>query len=203
MVSSSFKKLRSEIRTDFRDELGSMFSDEDLDTFLNTAQMEYCLRTGCLSASCEAVTPFGGGALRAPTDFLRPVHFDAPDGTELQEVSWRELGEQYDFRRTVGDNPRFVCYDFDTWGLYRVYPCTLMDGVFVGTLHYKRTPKRGLVEIRDTDALRDYALYLCFMHAGKEQAASYLSQFEGEVNQWRSLRGSLYPRRQTRPGIFY
>jgi len=203
MPSSSYAQLRGEIREDFRDELETMFTDDELDGFIDEAQREYCLLTGCLCGEKEAVAGFIGEPLSAPSDFFRPVSFTDVDGVVVPEIGWRELSQVMDFRAQVGSAPRFVCYDFDTWGKYRVFPNCHDIGEVVGTLRYKRFPAKGILEIRDHDALRDYSLYLAFLHAGKDQYSMYLSQFNSAMNESRSMRESFYARPQTRTGVFF
>lgn len=202
MASSSFAGFREAIREDFRDELGSMFTDEELDAFIDSAQREYCVLTGALTGECKAIVPFRRGPCIAPPDFIRPVRVVGLDGREIPEIGWRRLGAD-DFRHAKASRPSFVMWDYDTWGQYRFYPACVEDYSVVGTLYYSRMPKDGVLEVRERDALKDYALFLCFSHAGKPQASSYYSLFSDAVAKRNSLRGSLYTRPQVRRGCFY
>jgi len=202
MASSSFAQLRSEIRNDFRDELETMFSDEQLDAMIDEGQREYCLATGCLHGRTEVVIPFGGGPCIAPADFIRPERMESVDGGEIKIVSQSFLDHGCDWRRQQGRYPRAVVFDFDSWGLFRLAPLP-EDGKVVGTLYYERFPASGILEVKERDTLCEYALFLAYTYAGKPQAVQHMDAWNGMVRQRRAQRGSLYARPRIRSGMFY
>ena len=202
MASRSFAQLRAEIRNDFRDGLGTMFSDDQLDAMIDEAQREYCLATGCLHGSGEVVIPFGGGFCIAPSDFIRPERLAASDGRDIPIVESSFLSRGCDWRNEPGRHARAAVFDFDSWGLYRIVP-QLEDYTVVGTLHYQRFPKPGVLEIKDLETLREYALFLAYTYSASDKAENHLTRWNGLVTQRRAKRGSLYARPRVRTGMYF
>lgn len=202
MASGSFEQLRAEIRNDFRDSLGTMFSDGQLDAMIDEGQREYCLSTGCLHGSCEVVVPYGGGFIHSPGDFIRPECLKGTDGRDIQLVESSFLARGRDWRNQRAPFPQVAVFDMDTWGLFRVFP-TPDDYMPVGTLHYQRFPVSGVLEIRDIDALREYALFLAYTYAGSDKASNHLDRWNGLVAQRAAKRGSLYARPRVRSGMYF
>lgn len=202
MASSSFAQLRAEIRRDFRDELGTMFSDDQLDAMIDEGQREYCLATGCLHGSCEVVVPFGGGFIRTPSDFIRPERLVGCDGRDIQIVESSFLFRGRDWREEPGLHPVHAVFDFDSWGLFRIVPQP-EDYTKIGTLHYQRTPNNGVLEIKDIGSLREYALFLAYTYSASDKAESHYTRWNDLVAQRRAKRGSLYARPRVRTGNYF
>ncbi len=182
MASGSYQQLRDEIRTAFRDTLKTMFADEGLDAVIDEAQREYAALSGALTSSVEVSMPFGGGPCVAPQDFIRPVRLVGTDGNDIPEFSRRYLEERHgDWRLMEGRHPRGVCYDGGYWGQFRIIP-GLPEYAPVGVLHYVRFPKEGVLEVEDTEALREYALYVLSVYSGKPQALGHLGNFTRLAN---------------------
>ena len=192
MASGSFQLLRDEIRTAFRDTLKTMFADEGLDAVIDEAQREYAVLSGALCASGEVSVPFGGGPCVAPSDFIRPVRLVGRDGNDIPEFSRRHLEERHgDWRLAEGEHPRGVCYDCGYWGQFSIFP-SLPEYTPVGTLHYMRLPKAGVLEVDDTEALREYSLYLLSVYSRKPQAMGHLGNFNQLVNRRANGARSIY-----------
>lgn len=202
MASSSFAQLRAEIRNDFRDVLGTMFSDDQLDAMIDESQREYCFATGCLHGSCEVVVPFGGGPCVAPSDFIRPERMTDTGGRDIPLVENSFLDRGCDWREMKGDHPRAAVFDFDTWGQFRLVPLP-EDYTDVGLLHYQRLPKEGQLEVKDLEALREYALFLAYTYSASDKAGNHLSRWQELVAQRSAKRGSLYARPRVRTGMYY
>lgn len=91
MASPGYKAVRDFVRNAFRDELATLWPDDDLDLLIDEAQREYCLMTQALTGEVTitggSVSGSNGGVLDLPADFISPVKAFTPEGLEVPFIS--------------------------------------------------------------------------------------------------------------------
>ena len=202
MAVTAYSGIRSRLRNAVRDSFDLQWPDAALDEIIDGAQRECAIFTGALIGEIE-FTANGRGVYSAPDDFIEPVRFVAADGGDVPVLSWRALAHDYgDFRHRTGDRPAAVCFDFEGFGQFRVYPM-LPAGAKLGTLYYRRLAEAGKLEMHDTDAIEEHALYQLFGAERKEQFSNHYDRFLSLVR--REARSNLTTcnRRPVRGGLFY
>lgn len=156
MSPSMQEGIVESVRTAFGDDEKSLFTDGDILFFLDEARREYCMLSSALVGRHEFHRS-PDGVYQAPSDFIRPVEV-LVDHESLPVMSYRRIMESVgDFRGLAG-HPSCACFDFDTWGTFRIVCNPPVD--FVGHLVYERLPSGDDNEIVDVDALRSYCLYV-------------------------------------------
>lgn len=181
MQKSITDDLKKKLRKSFGDGYGVQWSDSLLDDILCEAQREYALFSGSLVGRYEIVTA-KSPALPLPEDFFQAIQVIDPDGKDIPIVSYRSLAERYgDFRKRTGGEATAVCFNFDNFGSFRVYP-QLPAGTVVGTIVYKRLPNASDWSGIDTTAILHYALFLMYQFTGKSVAKNHYAAFLDAVN---------------------
>lgn len=167
MASDEFAGLRERVRTSFRDAAATQWPDSRLDDLIDSAQADWCFLTGELRGWQPGVTT-ESGVMPLPSDCVRPVGLTLSDGRSLPVAGWRMLARSFgDFRRRTGDFPVAVCFDFDGWGGYRLFP-RVPAGQELGRLEYCRRPVAGRLEIREEAALAAHALWQMSLATGRD-----------------------------------
>lgn len=202
MGVSEFSSLRSELRTAIRDLHGLQWSDTALDAIINEAQREYALYSSELTSSFEVIA-HESGIQTAPVDFIEPLRYVTPDGFEHPIVSWRYLHERHpDFRKIDGSYGEALCFDFDGFGKYRIFP-RLAAGSPAGCVYYRRLPAKDKLEFHDTEPIVQHSLYQLFLLTGKGSAVNYFDRFVRLVNRESRSSQTLRNRRSHRCGSYY
>ncbi len=197
MPSAAFAEIRADVRTAFRENLGTLWTDDWLDFLVDEAQREWGLLTGEFTGEAS-VTSGDGGVFALPSDYYAPVAL-VVDGWALAPLSWRYAQKMLgrDFRTAKGVASG-VIYDFDSWGTARVFPCE--PGVS-GKLEYRRFPARGVLETRASSALEAHVLYQMNLMSGKDAWAGYWTAFQKAV--WEFRRGVRTVNGRTGLGVYY
>ena len=178
-AASEFASLRHELRQVMRDESGFQWSDAVLNGIINQAQREYSLYSGKLCGECKV--SFGDVHV-VPDDFIEPLKFIDTKGRDIPFVSWRYLNEMYpDFRKVAGSTLEFVCFDFDGYGKFRIFPHVSSEG-YAGNLYYRRLSHDNILENCNHHAVKSHCLYQMFFFAGKTTASNYWDEFISLVN---------------------
>ena len=190
---ASFAPIRKRLRLAIRDGAALQWSDDALDEIINEAQREYSVLSGSL-VSATALVSDGSGACALPRDFIAPVKLIGPDGYEKPFFSWRALHDRYpDFRKITGDHLLGAVVDFESHGRIRLFP-VLPPGIPAGQLFYQRFAAKDKLEVTNTDAVEQHALYQLFMLSEKNAAFRYYAEFQKlldrECSRERSVRSS-------------
>lgn len=197
MPSADFAEIRSRVRTAFRENLGTLWTDDWLDFLVDEAQREWGLLTGEFTGE-SSVTTGEDGTFDLPKDYYAPVSFTV-DRRTLPMLSWRYVQERMgrDFRTAKGAVSGVV-FDFDKWGTARVFP-----GVpdVEGTLVYRRFPADGVLETRAVNALEAHVLSQMNLMSGKDAWQGYWSAFMKAV--WEFGRGVRNTAGRTGLGVYY
>lgn len=186
MQSEKVIALKKRLRNAFRDDFATQWSDALLNRIIVEAQREYALYSGRLLGKVE-LTANGSAVQKLPEDFIQVVKIIDASGKILPVVSYRYLAERHgDFRDTAGTKPLYGCFNFEDFGSFRIYPI-LPAGTPIGTLIYKRLPSDTVFEVKDMDAVEQYALYQMYQFTGKKQASVCYADFESQVNRYDQL----------------
>lgn len=202
MGVSAFSEIRNRLRREIRDDAGTLFTDSKLDEIINESQREYSLYGETLTGEYPVETN-ESGIYKVPNDFIRPLSFVNARGTELEQVSWEYLDERYpDFRKIEGSEPEYICFDFDGFGEFRLFPKT-EAGKPAGTLHYVRLAHSDVLEGSNLSAVLNHALFQVFYLTGKSGAAEYYRRFREEADD--EIRSSQTLRNRVRKvgGVYY
>ena len=202
MAVSAFATLRGQLREEIRDDFSLQWTDTALDEIINEAQREWALFTGALVGKIE-ITANERGTFAAPVDFFEPLRMVTPDNRDVPIVSWRRLNADHgDFRERTGDTPEAVCFDFDGYGIFRIFP-RIPAGKKIGTLFYHRLPRMNTLEADDAGAVAAHSLYQLFRAENKAQAENHYNDFltrvTGKARSWQTLRN----RKNMRHGVYY
>ena len=174
---ASFAPIRKRLRLAIRDGEALQWSDDALDAIINEAQREYSVLSGTLVSATTLVSD-GTGVCVLPPDFIAPVKLIGPDGHEKPFFSWRALHDRYpDFRKFVGDELLGAVVDFESHGKLRLFP-VLPAGTPAGQLFYQRIAAKDLLEVANTDAVEQHALYQLFMLSEKSAGFRYYDEFQ-------------------------
>ena len=203
MSRSGYSSLRERIRKSIRDTYGLLWPDDALDEIIGEARREYSLESGAFTALTTPVMPNSGGVLSAPGDFFCAQKFFDMSEREVPFVSWRRLHQAngYDFRRITGKYLKAVCFDFDGYGRYRLFPL-LPEGEPAGRLLYKRICTEE-ESTRNPDAIEAHCLYQMNLLTGKSGTAAYYEMFRKAVNRERSSQQTMNNRGRSRIGVYF
>lgn len=202
MASPGYKAVRDFVRNAFRDELATLWPDDDLDLLIDEAQREYCLMTQALTGEVT-ITSAERGLIDLPGDFISPAKAFTSDGLEVPFISWRLLETLHpDFRSVTGDFVQAFCFDFETYGRLRLYPVVPV-GEVVGKLVYHRFPAAGTLEVEDVNAIEQHVLFQMFLLSGKPSSGNHYSQFLSAVNEYTGSNRRLSLRPRGRSGRFF
>lgn len=201
-MSASFQRLRSRIRTNLRDNYALLWSDAELDEFINEAQREYSIQARSFVGEFKV---FAGedGTFECPSDYIEPVRFLGVDGFSRPFVSWKRIEEDYgDFRSINGNDVRAIITDFDSFGTLRVFP-TVPIGTELGRLFYTRVSTDGELETTNEDAIENHALHQALLYSEKPQYLLRYRQFLQAVNRESTDRRGLAANSNIREGCFF
>lgn len=202
MQPVSTSDLKNKLRNNFRDEHKIQWSDELLDEILCEAQREYALYSGSFVGRVDVVTA-DSPVLTLPEDFFQVVQVISPKGENIPLASYRYLAERYgDFRSHKGKEAKFFCFNFDTFGKYRIYP-QLPAGTFAGTIIYKRLPSNDEWMAVNSNAIEQYALFQMYQFTNNKLAKNCFDAFIDEIN--REQHGKLNPgsKKISRTGVYF
>ena len=198
----AFNDIRYRLRREIRDDAGTLFTDEALDGIINEAQREYSLYGEVLTGD-HSVETNENGIYKAPEDFIRPLSFTDASGLEIEQVSWTFLDERYpDFRKIDGDRPKYICFDLDGFGRFRLFP-KVPAGQTAGTLHYVRTAHSDVLEGTNREAVLNHALFQVFYLTGKAGAWEYYRKFREETDAETRSGQTLRNRVKKFGGVYY
>lgn len=198
----SMNELKKRLRKTFRDEHKIQWSDALLDEILYEAQREYALYSGELTGRHEVLT-VNSAIQSLPEDFFQVIQVIGKDGKNIPIVSYRHLAEKYgDFRKDRGDAPKAFCFNFDSFGKFRIYP-ELPEGTFAGTIVYRRVPRDGEWCAKNSAAIEQYAMFQMYQFTGKKQAQNCFSAFMNEVYREQRTRLESGSKKIVRTGVYY
>lgn len=194
--------MKKRLRETFRDEYGIQWSDALLDEILYEAQREYALNSGGLVGRYEIIAT-GSPVLSLPEDFFQAIEIISVDGTPIPIVSFRKLAEDHgDFREDKGSEAQYCCFNFDSFGKFRLYP-QVPSGTKVGTLYYKRFPKADEWVCRNSVAIEQYALFLMYQFTGKNMAQNCYSAFIDAIHREQDQMVGFGSKNVIRKGVYY
>jgi hypothetical protein len=202
MKMISMNEMKKRLRKTFRDDHHIQWSDALLDEILFEAQREYAFYSGGLTGKFEV---FAGDSpvLSMPDDFYQVIGAIAPDGQAMPIVSYRKLVEDHgDFRTQKGNVPESLCFNFDSFGNFRIYP-QLPRGTFAGTVFYKRIPKENEWEYCNPDAVESYAKFMMYQFTGKSLAQNSFNDFLEAVYKEKKQKLSAGNKIVRRTGVYY
>lgn len=183
MQSEKVVALKKRLRNAFRDDFATQWSDALLNRIIIEAQREYALYSGRLLGKVK-LTANGSAVLKLPEDFIQVVNIFDASGEILPVVSYRYLVEKYgDFREITGNKARYGCFNFEDFGTFRIFPI-LPSGTDIGTLIYKRLPSDTVFEVKDINAVEQYALYQMYQFTGKRQASVCYVDFISQIDRY-------------------
>ncbi len=203
MASSEFTDLRDMVRNSIRDTYNLLYSDDELDIFINEAQREYAYRSLKLVGNVE-FTNNGSNVFTLPTDFIQVIKVvNSNDNRELSVVSWKYLNSFYgDFRQVTGNYPQAVCFDFDSYGLMRVFPKVLYDDYSI-KVYYARLSEVDILEIIDSEIIISYCLFQACLLTGKDSASSHFNDFVEKVQRESQSYHALKNSKPNRRSIYF
>lgn len=179
-----------------------LWSDAELDEFINEAQREYAVQSRAFSGAFEAVAG-RHGTFKCPPDFIEPIRFIGTDGYSRPLISWKHAEENYgDFRKAPGTDVRAIITDFDSFGTLRVFPC-VPKGTRLGTLFYTRLAAPDTLETTNDDAIESHALYQALMYSANSMYSLFYDKFAQAVNRECTDRRGLSVTSSIREGCFY
>lgn len=194
--------LKNKLRKTFRDEHKIQWSDALLDEILFEAQREYALYSGGLAARYD-VEAASSAVMDLPDDFFEVTGVISPDGYDVPVVSYRKLAEKYgDFRKDKGDKPKAFCFNFDSFGKFRIYP-QLPEGTFAGTIYYKRLPKENEWTSQNPGAIEQYALFMMYQFTGKKLAQNCFKAFLDEIYREKKSNLDSGSKNINRTGVYF
>jgi hypothetical protein len=202
MQSKTAQLLKARLRKNFGDDFGIQWSDTLLDRILFEAQREYAIYTGCLVGRYNfSVGPAPVQSL--PDDFFRIIRAIDVDGCEIPIVSYRKLADDYgDFRNKTGSKIKALCFNFDGFGKFRIFPQLTSDSIG-GTLIYSRLPDKSLLEVKNLFAVEQYCLFQMYQFVGKSQAKNCYLSFIDQVNKDRSDNLASGNKHIARTGVYF
>jgi hypothetical protein len=193
--------LKRKLRNRFRDEYGIQWSDDVLDGILREAQREYALYSGRVTGKFEVLTD-ERTVYTLPDDFFQVISVTGKDGKVIPVISYRKLIEKYgDFRKIKGERPEYICFNFDGFGKFRIFP-QLPAGTYVGNVLYKRIPENDFAGLVNKEAIEQHAMFQMYQFTGKKLAQncfkSFLDMVYREHNQ-----GVTGGKNMLRTGVFF
>lgn len=176
MAVAAFATIREMIRRDTLDDPGTRWTDDELDSYINTAQEVYARRTGFLTSEFDVYHNGIDFIYQTPADYIRANEFivNNDNRTNLDIVDWKILAADFSpkFISSQTDEILYACFNYEGWNRFRFYPNTTQPaGTLLGTLKYSRLPVRDTLEIKNIETIADYALFLVYL---KERNARYL-----------------------------
>lgn len=202
-AASEFEDLRYDLRNIMRDESGFQWPDAVLNGIINQAQREYSIYSGKLCGEKEIVSSLDSAIHVLPDDFIEPLKFIDLKGSQIPFVSWKYLNEKYpDFRKIKGDFIECVCFDFDGFGKFRIFP-HLLHEKNVGKIIYRRFAHENVLEKCNLTAVKSHCLYQMSLFSGKTSANNYWNEFISLVNKESRSDSVLRNRQKYRHGSFY
>lgn len=202
MQKISMADLKNRLRKNFRDDYKIQWSEALLDEILYEAQREYALYSGGLVGRYDAVSS-GSPVLSLPEDFFQIISATDPDGNNIPVVSYRKLAENHgDFRKDKGNKIKAFCFNFDSFGKFRIYP-QLPEGTFAGTIYYKRLPKDGEWAVVNAAAVEQYALFLMYQFTGKSMAKNCFAAFMDAIYKEQKQQLDAGSKNIVRTGVYF
>ena len=199
---ASFAPIRQRLRLAIRDGAALQWSDDALDKIINEAQREYSVLSGSL-VSATTIVSDGTGVCVLPRDFISPVKLIGPDGYEKPFFSWRALHDRYpDFRKITGGHLLGAVVDFESHGRIRLFP-VLPANAPAGQLFYRRLAEKDKLEVTNTDAVEQHALYQLFLLSEDNAAFRYYAAFQKLLDRESTRERSVRNRSLIRKNRFY
>jgi hypothetical protein len=120
---ATFAEVKAEIRTMLQDPNGTKWSDDDIEYWINEAQLEYVRISGALKATMEIVPDLATQTYIYPENFLEFVYGWNYDDINILASSYNELQDLYGdaFYDEVG-KPLFIYDDDADDSTYKLYP---------------------------------------------------------------------------------
>ena len=202
MQKISMIDMKERLRINFRDQYGIQWSDALLDEILIEAQREYALYSGGLLGRYDVIST-DSPVQNLPEDFFQVIAVISPEGKNIPVVSYRYLAENYgDFRNDRGNNVKAFCFNFESFGRFRIYPA-VPAGIHIGTIIYKRLPHDGEYIDGNIDAIESHALYQMYQFTGKAMAKNYWKAFLDHIYSEQRKKLSSGNKKIIRTGVYY
>ena len=194
-------EMKSRLRKLFRDEHKIQWSDALLDDILLEAQREYALYSGKLTGEYDVFT-VDSPVQTLPEDFVEVISVQDADGKDIPVVSYRKLAEDHgDFREHRGDKAKSFCFNFDSFGKFRVYP-VLPPGTFAGKITYKRLPRENEWG-GNSNAIEQHAMFQMYQFTGKSMAQNCFYAFLDLINQEQPRQVAIGNKNIVRTGNYF
>ena len=173
---AAFQSIRDKVRDETLDKAGTRWTDKELDTYINQAQLAYARRTHCLTGKVEVYFDGLNTIFQTPDNYIKATSFVNPDLIPIPLIEWKILAAKYSPRFLDDTSTQFLycCFDYESWNRFRFYPNPeVTAGTKLGLLTYARKPKKDVLEISNEDALVNYSLFKSYL---KERNAKYLKK---------------------------
>ena len=204
MIFNDYKDIRTRARREVGDIGGNRWLDDELDRYIDAGQREYAMRKLVLDGQTTITSDGTQNIFNCPSDFIIADRFKDSLGNDLSFYSFRQLADDYTakFLTELSSRPLVVCFDYESWNRFRVYPKALTGTV--GTLFYHRFPVNGELEIKDGEALFYYLLWWMHMTSGDKKGFktgfSFRRKFEKHLHSSKVFKSNLSSKRR---GYFF
>jgi len=195
MAVAAFQVVRDMIRRELLDSIGSRWTDDELDVYINIAQEVYARRTKVLKGEINIFHNGIDFIYQTPADYLEATSFVLDDSvkTNIPITSWKFIAERHSpkWLTDQSDQPKYIVFDYEVWNRFRLYPNTnKVADTLLGTLKYSRLPAADTLEINNLQTIMYYALFRAYL---KERGGRYLFKaqkykrlFESEFQKYKS-----------------
>lgn len=204
MIVKDYKDLRTRARKEIGDISGQRWLDAELDRYIDAGQREYAVRKFVLDGQATITSNGTQNIFNCPDDFIIADRFKDSLGNDLSFYSFRQLANDYTakFLTEATSRPLVICFDYENWNRFRVYPTALAGTV--GTLFYHRFPVKGVLEIKDSEALYYYLLWWMHMTSGDKKGFKkgfyFRQEFEKRLHSSKVFKSNLSTKRR---GYFF
>ena len=128
MSTSNFDTIISRVRATTSDANGIYWPKDDLISFINEGQFEYCQKTKTLRAEAPLTSQENNHIYNLPTDCIEADYVERGDGKRIYKTTVEDLDRMFGpmFRRATGD-PLYFYHSLDGQKQIRFYPTPTED----------------------------------------------------------------------------